>query len=249
MSQSNSNSAPSVEIAIRIPGTWRTPHELIERLPNGYSMEAKGLVLPDGTQVECWTLPPDGQFSRVFATSCRQPPTKEERRAIENYSANVILAGPGGSRESAYTMMQAAGAIIDAGGAGVFIDNSAMSHGGQGWKRMVDDASPDALSFAFVAIIRGKHGLRTIGMHVLGFPDFELPSNGAMAEEERMISVIRYACSSDKPIGPGHIIADETGPKFHTVDAGRAEFHSKHPMFNPFGYLKLVNVKDIAENN
>lgn len=249
MPQGKSKSAPAVSITIRIPGVWRTPQSLSERLPSGYIFELNTLVMPDSTRIALRSVPPDNQFGHIFSISCRQLPTAKESRAIKNYTANILLTGPGGSPESAYKMMEAAGAVIDAGGAGVFIDNSALSHGGQAWKELVDAASLDSISFAFVTIVHGKSGLKTVGMHVLGLPDFELPSNDPFVEEERMISIIRYACSSDTPILPGHIITDEAGPKFHTVKSGRDEFHSQHPMFNPFGYLKLISTRDIGESN
>ena len=59
--------------------------------------------------------------------------------------------------EAARTMMQAGAAVVRAGGAGVFIDNSTPAHGGgSDWLDMTEDGGPDALSFAFVAIVRGK---------------------------------------------------------------------------------------------
>ena len=44
--------------------------------------------------------------------------------------------------EAARTMMQAGAALLRAGGAGVFIDNSALAHGGQQWLEMTEDGSP-----------------------------------------------------------------------------------------------------------
>ncbi len=44
-------------------------------------------------------------------------------------------------------MMRAAAAIMDAGGAGVFIDNSMLAHGATAWQAMTEDGSPDAISF------------------------------------------------------------------------------------------------------
>ena len=42
---------------------------------------------------------------------------------------------------------------------------------GRHWLEMTEDGGPDALSFAFVAIVRGKTEVWTMGMHVLGLRD------------------------------------------------------------------------------
>ena len=97
--------------------------------------------------------------------------TADELATVAGYTVNVLLSGPGGSMPAAHAMMQAGAAVLRAGGAGVFIDNCALAHGGQHWLDMTEDGSPDALSFAFVAIVRGKTEVWTMGMHVLGLRD------------------------------------------------------------------------------
>ncbi len=116
------------------------------------------MVLPDGTEIEFTPLPPDDQFAKIFQSACRQPPTAEEMRRVNGYTVNIGLIGPGGSMAAALTTMQAGAAIVRAGGAGVFIDNSALAHGGEDWIKMAEDGSSDAVSFAFVNIVQGKSG-------------------------------------------------------------------------------------------
>src|SRR3954468_10397450 len=153
-------------ITLRIPGGWSNPRDLLERLPEDFQLSPDGLVLPDGTEIEFNPLKPDGQFSQIFQSACRRPPTDEELAVLKRYRVNIGLSGPGGSMESALAMMQAGAAIVRAGGAGVFIDNSALAHGGSDWLAMTDDGGPEAISFAFGAIIRGQHEVYTMGMQV-----------------------------------------------------------------------------------
>src|SRR5687768_10250642 len=115
-----------VEVALRIPGTWSHPRELVESLPAGYRLTPEALIMPDGTKVEFNPLPPDDQFAEIFRSSCRRPPTEEELARVDGYTVNVCLSGPGGSLEAARTMMEAGAAIVRAGGAGVFIDNCGL---------------------------------------------------------------------------------------------------------------------------
>jgi hypothetical protein len=145
-------------------------------------------------------------------------------------------------------MMRAAAAVVRAGGAGVFIDNSALAHGGQNWLDMTDDGGPDALSFAFVSIVRGRADVWTMGMHVLGYRDLVMSRVDCESGGFDIVEVIRYVCRGDKPIDVGHVIADETGPRFVT----RAQPHDDHvgsPVHNPYGRLRLVSLPAIAESN
>jgi hypothetical protein len=238
-----------IEVALRIPGKWSRPKELIERLPADCRLTAGKLILPDRTQVEFGALAADGQFARIFRSSCRQPATEDELATVDGYKVNVVLSGPGGSLQAARKMMQAGAAVVRAGGAGVFIDNCALAHGGRHWLEMTEDGGPDALSFAFVAIVSGKAEAWTMGMHVLGLRDIVMKREEAEADEFGIIDVIRYMAQADKPIDDGHLLADMSGPRFQAFAEDSDEQPVGSPMHNPFGRLKLVSMRDIAEAN
>ena len=241
--------AMNVRTTLRIPGNWTHPGELLERIPEGYQLTPDALILPDRTEIEFFPMPPDDQFAGIFRSSLRRPASAEELQVVDSYTVNVGLTGPGGSLASARAMMQAGAAIIQAGGAGVFIDNSALSHGAENWLFMTDEGSSDAVSFAFVGIIRGEHDVWTMGMQVPGFPEVVMRRADADADDRAIIEMIRYLCSNEKPVADGHIIADEQGPRFRAQYESNDGFDADSPMHNPFGRLRLVSMKDIAERN
>ena len=243
------DSSPPVEVALRIPGQWSHPRELIERLPDGCRVTPETLLLPDGARVDLGFMDADDQFPGIFRSSCRQPPTDAERAAADGYTVNVLLSGPGASLAAARTMMAAGAAMVRAGGAGVFIDNSGLAHGAQNWLEMTADGGPDALSFAFVAIVRGKSDIRTVGMHVLGLRDIVMRRADVEEGGFDIVQVIRYLAQGDKPVGDGHIIADLNGPQFQCREEDGEVALAGTPMYNPFGRLRLVNMGDIAKNN
>jgi hypothetical protein len=244
----NESSVP-ILVDLRIPGTWAHPRELVERLPEGCRLTGEALLLPDGTRFEFGAMEADGQFAQIFRSSCRRPPTEEEQNAVDNYAVNVILSGPGGSLESAHAMMQAAAAIVRAGAAGVFIDNSALAHGGQDWLEMTEDGSSDAVSFAFVAILRGDSEVYTMGMHVLGLRDVVMKRKDAEDDGFDITEVIRYLARGDKAVSNGHVLADLDGPRFQVIAQDTPDRKVPGAMHNPFGRFKLVSVKDIGEIN
>jgi hypothetical protein len=106
------NESPAIEIALRIPGKWAHPGELVERLPEGYRCTGEALVFPDKTQVDFGAMAADDQFARIFRTSCRQPARADELATVDSYTVNVLLMGPGGSVEAARKMMHAGAAIV-----------------------------------------------------------------------------------------------------------------------------------------
>jgi hypothetical protein len=237
----------SIKITLRIPGKWPHPRELLQALPAGCRLTPEALILPDGTEVEFIPMQPDGQFAQIFRSSCRRPATADELATVDRYTVNVCLSGPGGSQQAALKVMQAGAAIVRAGGAGVFIDNSALAHGGQNWLEMTEDGSPDALSFAFVSIISSKAEVWTMGMHVLGLRDILMKRTDA--DRFDIIEVIRYLSRNEKPIDDGHILADLDGPRFQAFVQEGEKMPKGSPMHNPFGRLKLVSTGDIAEAN
>jgi hypothetical protein len=237
-------------ITLRIPGDWSHPGELVQRLPPGFGLTPEALSLPNGAKIDFVPMAPDDEFARIFESSCRRPPTDDELAVVARYTVNVGLTGPGGSLESALTMMQAGAAIVRAGGAGVFIDNSALAHGGHDWVELTDDAGPDAISFAFASIIRGRDEVYTMGMQVMGFPNILMRSRDIDDRAETVVEIIRYVCGVGRPIGVGHVLADDQGrPRFQVVAKTDDEFAAQSPMHNPFGQLKIVSAKSIAEDN
>jgi hypothetical protein len=244
----NEPAAP-IKVALRVPGTWSHPKELIDRLPAGCRLTAEALILSDATQIEFGAVGADDQFAQIFRSSCRRPALQEELATVDGYTVNVLLGGPGGSMQAARTMMQASAAMVRAGGAGVFIDNSALAHGGQQWLELTEDGGPDALSFAFVGIIGSESEVWTLGMHVLGLRDVVMKRSDAEADDFDIVEVIRYLARGEKPIENGHVIADLSGPRFHAFTEDSAEGPVGSPMHNPFGRLKLVSTRDIAEAN
>ena len=243
------DAAISPRVTLRIPGDWSHPRELVERLPEGVRLSPTGLLLPDGTEFEFTPMPPDQQFPTIFQSACRRPASDDELAILARYQVNVGLSGPGGSMESALAMMQAGAAIVQAGGAGVFIDNCAMAHGGDDWVSMTEDGGPDAISFAFASIVRGKHEVYTMGMQVMGYPDLLMSAADIDEEGDTIVEIIRYICGGDRPIDVDHVLADEQGPRFRVVAKETDKFEADSPMHNPYGRLKIANVKGIAERN
>jgi hypothetical protein len=106
--------AAPITVALRIPGRWPHPNDLIQRLPAGYRLTAEALILPDNTRVEFGAVAADDQFAQIFRSSCRQPPLADELQTVDGYTVNILLSGPGGSMAAARMMMRAGAAVVRA---------------------------------------------------------------------------------------------------------------------------------------
>ena len=85
------------------------------------------------------------------------------------------------------------------------------------------------MSFAFVAIVRGRAEVWTVGMHVLGLRDIMVKRADADAGDFDIIEVIRYLSRGEKPVEDGHLFADLNGPRFQAF----LEDCSKVPVGSP----------------
>lgn len=240
---SQSHSAPL--ITLRIPGDWSDPRMLIQALPEGFRLGPESLRMPDGTEVEFNPLPPDGQFPGIFKSSCRRAGRDDELAVVNRYTVNIALTGPGGSFEAALVMMQAAAAIVRAGAAGVFIDNSAVAHWGSDWIEMTEAGTPDAIMFAFVSVIRGHREIYTAGLHTLGFPDLLMYPDRDCDEPGNSIMDLAMIM----PISVGSVVADRNGVLYTGMSMTSDEFPVDSPVHNPYGRLKLVSTREIAAGN
>jgi hypothetical protein len=246
--QSDPNTAAAIRVTLRIPGDWTGPDDFLKRLPKGCRCDGETLTLADGTQFEFNPLPADEDFPRIFADSCPKTPTDDECRRIENYTTNVCLSGLGGSIASAKQLMAGAAAVIAAGGAGVFIDNSGLAHGATDWRTLFNSADDGGVYWAFVSTVRDDHEFYSVGMQILGFRDAIIPQ---LANQEHtyqaLHSFLGYSAFSGATIRDGEVVTDPVLPALRIRPQPHDRFPPEAPMFNPFGQWRL-ELLDVAQN-
>jgi hypothetical protein len=240
MRASENDDAIGPEVTLRIPGGWRRPEEFYERLPRGCRCTPESLVLADGSAFELHALPPDEEFAGIFAGACPKLPTESERERIENYTVNIALTGRGGSLDAARQIMSATAAVLAAGGAGVFVDNSVIAHGAGDWLALLDSADNGGLYWAFIGAVRSDDELYSMGMHVLGFRDAVIPRTGDDEYDYRTLhSFLGYTAFSGAEIRDGDLVGDAVLPNFRAYTMADDRAPAGSPMFNPYGRWRL----------
>jgi hypothetical protein len=242
-------SAPdSLEVTLRIPGIWRQPEEFYDGLPSGCHCNERGLVLADGSEFELNVVGADEEFPQIFANSCPKLPTEDERDRIDRYLVNICLTGRCGSIAAAKRIMEAGAAVLTAGGAGVFVDNSGIAHGATDWHTLHNSADNGGVYWAFVTLVRGEGVLYSIGMHILGFRDAIVP---ATADEERdyrtIHSFLGFTAFSGAKIKDGDLVSDPSLPTLRAYAQPDDRVPREAPMHNPFGRWRLEPM-DVQRN-
>lgn len=240
-----SESAMEVDVNLRIPGGWSEQQEFVERLPSDVRLLGNKLVLPDGAAFEINALEADDQFPGVFASACSKLPTEEERGRIENYTVNVCLSGRCGNLATARQMLAAGAAVIRAGGAGVFVDNSALSHGATDWITLHESADNGGVYWAFVGTSQSRNNeVFSTGMHILGFRDAILPATGNDEYDYRTLhSFLGFTAFSGMKLNDGEIVGDTILPTFRVHKEPHDRFPKDGPLFNPFGQWRLERME------
>lgn len=241
-----------VFVTVRIPANWGGAEEMVEKMSAGCQLLPHRFISEEGMECQLTLRDADDEFAKVFAMSCRREPTEEEKQAIENYRVQVCLTGRCGSRKSAYMFMRAIEHWLDAGGTGVFLDNSGVAFGRQGWREVMEqiDAeqlNADALTFAYVGVCRGAVSC-TVGMQILGCPDVEMSSDQVGADGFEIIEMMQYVCEADELLKTGDLAGDEHAARF-LVSRVEDPQPPGHPMHNPFGRIRLTSLRDIADSN
>jgi hypothetical protein len=201
-------------------------------------------VLPDGVEFQLSVLPADDEFPEIFAGACPKLPTEGEREQIENYKVNICLTGDGGSISAAKRIMEGAAAVLSAGGAGVFVDNSGISHGATDWLTLFDSADDGGVYWAFVSAVRSEDEVYSMGMHILGLRDAIIPSTGNSEYDSRTLhSFLGYSAFSGATLRDGEVVGDAVLPTFCVRSQPDDRCERDAPMFNPYGRWRLERIE------
>jgi hypothetical protein len=156
---------------------------------------------------------PDGQIAQIFAHSHRI--SKKEITAVASHKVKVFVSGPGGSVESARAIVQAAAALVRAGGLGVMVDNSGNTHSPRDWLALAGDKQPGGLYWAYVGAAGGENEVWSVGMHCLGLRDAEIRGIPDRNFAGFLLhNFLGYTYQSGKVVNDGDMIGGGDGPTF-----------------------------------
>jgi len=242
------------EINLRVPGPWRSPDELAERLAGeggGFRVDDEYLVNDQaGARFDWGVSPHDDEIHELFAHDGRL--SREEIDRVAAHAVKVHVSGPGGSPVAARAIMAAATALVKAGGYGVMVDNSGNTHGVDDWLALAGDTQPGGLYWAYVSMAGGSEEVFSAGMHCLGFRDAEarVPNipDGPGREEIGFLlhNFLGYCYQSGIPVNDGDPLGDEESALFRARHRPCTRFPAGTPYHNPYGvwFLEPIGEED-----
>lgn len=238
-------------IDVRVPGPWLGPDDFDSRLPGGYTLSGDGeqhwLRTPDDQQLDLNVFPADDEFPGLFAGGCTREPSEADMRGVEHYRFNVCLSMPGGSFHRACAALRHTVALLDAGGHGVFVDNSGIAHGSDHWRDLANDTGDDGGGpfWAFLLTAGSKTEVWTIGMHCLGYRDAIMLRTGHDEFDDfQLRNFLAYSYRSGAVIHDGDAAGSEQAPMFHIHLEQDTLVPHDHPMHNPYGRYRLVPIAE-----
>ena len=243
------------QIDLRVPGPWRAPEELDEALARTgaeYDVDEQGMVhRATGRRFDVGVSPHDDEIHEVFAGAGRM--TDEDVAKVASHAVKVHVSGPGGSPEAARAVMEAATALVRAGGYGVMVDNSGNCHGVDDWLALAGDTQPGGLYWAYVSVTGARDEVFSAGMHCLGFRDAEIRDPESLGAPDVnavgffLHNFLGYVYQSGNPIIDGDAMGDEESAMFRARAQPCTRFPVGSPWHNPYGVWRLEAIDDDDE--
>ncbi|HTL31087.1 MAG TPA: hypothetical protein VL282_17785 [Tepidisphaeraceae bacterium] len=242
------DSPPQIEL--RVPGPWGSVQALSDALAEAnapYQLDGAELVHRNSGQRISWTVSEhDNDIAQVFAGGGSL--SREEVDRLASHRVKIHLSGAGGSVEMARAIVDAATSLVCAGGFGVMVDNSGLTHSPQDWLDLAGDPQAGGLYWAFVAAtFDGQDAVAfSSGMHCLGLRDAELPTHDIPNRQIAgflLHNFLGYTYQSGRTVLDGDTLNDESGACFRARHVPCTRFKCGTPFFNPYGVWRLEPIE------
>ena len=241
------------EIHLRIPGPWRTPEELTESLRlavgGAWRIENAGELIntKTGQRFRLGHTEHDDDIVKFFEDTGRM--SEHDVEKLSTHPVKIHVMGPGGSVDAACAIMDAAQSLIEAGGYGVFVDNSGIAHPPDDWRKLTESSKNGGVFWAYVATTSGldpgsgEEEMFSTGMHCLGYRDAEMPCPPDKAMGAFFLNnFLGYCYQSGQTVLDGDCLNDLQGPLFRAIHHPCARYRADTAFFNPYGVWRLEPV-------
>lgn len=147
------------ETVLCVPGSWKDRSELVTRIADDsgrYLFAGRILMHVDTKEAfELQLEGPDARLVNAFHAAGRHWVSAEDLATIEVHTFVLYLIAPGGSRSRAEGAMAAAGALLQAGGLAVKVDNAGVAHSRGTWLDFVGKRYLFSAHKPFVVYVTG----------------------------------------------------------------------------------------------
>lgn len=228
-----------------IPGPWQSRSALLEALIHGNSgyLFAGQVLMHMETKQACELEfhAHDPRMGAAFRAAGPHWVATPDMQDIDAHASVVYLVINGGTAIQAEALMQAAAALLDAGGLGVKVESSGIAHSPSAWRDLCADLHLFSAHRAYVLYITGPQ-VYSCGMHNLGLRDAIVENDGDTAEAIELIRVFtRYLFTESPIIRAGQTFGTgRDAPTYRLSDDVGPHYEDDSLYANPYGFWRLV---------
>ena len=241
-----------VDIVLAVPGAWLSRAEIVTSLARkgrGFRLAGETPINPATEEIfDLEIAGHDPELMEAFIPVGRGQLSLQDFAALDNHTFTLYLTGPGGSLEMAKSIMDAAAALLRAGGMAVRVESSGAVHNAGQWLNCVryQDSDIAALFHAFVILNRQDNQFFSCGMHNLGFRDGAiLVKNSPDEPVQTLQTFLHYLLQESPDLRDGTIFSTQPGLPHYRLKGDTCKVYPPGDLLhNPYGLWRLNRVKD-----
>lgn len=236
-------SESEVEIVLCIPGPWVDRGELVERIvkeSEGYIFAGMVLMHMETKQVfELEFDEPDERLLSAFEAAGPHWKNTPEMEKISSHKSVCYLISKGGSIEAAHSIMEAANALIKAGGLGVKVESTGLAHPPKDWEEQCKYNYLFKSHSSYVVYITSEY-VYSCGMHNFGLPDAIVNSTASDNPVELLRVFTHYILSESPELKEGQTFSVDSNSPVYRIKRHPPIDYGEDSLFNnPFGMWQL----------
>lgn len=239
-----------VEIVLAVPGNWLNRVGIVTAIAKkGRDYRLTGEILTNPATGESFDLEiagHDPDLIETFIPVGRGRLSLKDFAALDHHTFTLYLTGPGGSLETARHIMDAAAALLWAGGIAVRVESSGAVHSVGQWLNCVRHQESDlaALSDAFVLLTQQDDLVYSCGMHNFGLRDAVISIKNAPEEPVRTLQTfLLYLMQENPELKDGTIFSTQPDlPHYRLKGLKCTNYPPGDLLYNPFGLWRLTKI-------
>jgi hypothetical protein len=239
-----------VEIVLAVPGNWLNRAEIVTAIAKkgrGYRLTGDILTNPaTGESFDLEIAEHDPDLIETFIPAGRGLLSLQDFAALDHHTFTLYLTGAGGSLETAHQIMDAAAALLWAGGIALRVESSGMVHSAGRWLNCVryQDSDLAALFDAFVILNRQDDLVFSCGMHNFGFRDGVISIKTVREEPlQTLQTFLLYLMQENPPLKDGTIFSTQPDLPHYRLKGEKCTGYSPGDLlYNPFGLWRLKRI-------
>lgn len=233
------------ELVLCVPGPWRTHSDLVESIATksgGFLFAGKVMInLETQAIFRLEHQVADPRVTTSFRAAGPHWKDTPEMEAIGGHASVVYVVCDGGSRVAAEASMDAGAALLRAGGFGVKVESTGLSHSPRAWLQFTHDRELFAAHRAFVVYLTGDE-CASCGMHNFGLPDAIVRGLNKQAASELLRAFTWYLFTESPTIESGQTFSSSAeAPVFRIESAASIDYGPGSLFNNPYGTWRLVS--------